>query len=73
MCIRDRGNTSQALSLLERAFKDRADAEIAAHLGEVLWQLNRESDAIAIWRQGIEIAPTNETLQQTLQRFKPSL
>jgi tetratricopeptide (TPR) repeat protein len=67
------GNTSQALALLERAFKDRADAEIAAHLGEVLWQLKRESDAVAIWRQGIEIAPTNETLQQTLQRFKPSL
>jgi len=67
------GNTSQALALLERAFKDRADAEIAAHLGEVLWQLKRESDAIAIWRQGLDIAPTNETLQQTLQRFKPSL
>jgi len=67
------GNTSQALALLERAFKDRADAEIAAHLGEVLWQLKRESDAIAIWRQGLDIAPTNETLQQTLQRFKQSL
>jgi len=67
------GNTSQALALLERAFKDRADAEIAAHLGEVLWQLKRESDAIAIWRQGIDIAPTNETLQQTLQRFKPGI
>ena len=67
------GNTNQALALLEKAFKDRADAEIAAHLGEVLWQLKRESDAIAIWRQGLEISPTNETLQQTLQRFKPSL
>ena len=67
------GNTNQALSLLEKAFKDRADAEIAAHLGEVLWQLKRESDAIAIWRKGLEILPTNETLQQTLQRFKPGL
>ena len=67
------GNTIQALALLERAFKDRADAEIAAHLGEVLWQLKRESDAIAIWRQGMDIAPTNETLQQTLQRFKPGI
>ena len=67
------GNTSQALALLEKAFKDRADAEIAAHLGEVLWQLKRESDAIAIWRQGLDIGPTNETLQQTLQRFKPGL
>jgi tetratricopeptide (TPR) repeat protein len=67
------GNTTQALALLEKAFKDRADAEIAAHLGEVLWQLKRESDAIAIWRQGLEIAPTNETLQQTLRRFKQSI
>ena len=67
------GNANQALSLLEKAFKDRADAEIAAHLGEVLWQLKRESDAIAIWRKGLEILPTNETLQQTLQRFKPGI
>ena len=67
------GNANQALSLLEKAFKDRADAEIAAHLGEVLWQLKRESEAIAIWRKGLEILPTNETLQQTLQRFKPGL
>ena len=67
------GNLNQALVLLEKAFKDRADAEIAAHLGEVLWQLKRESDAIAVWRQGLEIAPTNETLQQTLQRFKPGI
>lgn len=67
------GNTTQALILLEKAFKDRADAEIAAHLGEVLWQLKRESDAITIWRRGLEIAPDNETLQQTLQRFKPGI
>lgn len=67
------GNTTQALVLLEKAFKDRADAEIAAHLGEVLWQLKRESDAISIWRRGLEIAPDNETLQQTLQRFKPGI
>lgn len=67
------GNTTQALVLLEKAFKDRADAEIAAHLGEVLWQLKRESDAITIWRRGLEIAPDNETLQQTLQRFKPGI
>jgi tetratricopeptide (TPR) repeat protein len=67
------GNTSQALVLLEKAFKDRADAEIAAHLGEVLWQLKRENDAIAIWRLGLDIAPDNETLQQTLQRFKPGI
>lgn len=67
------GNPNLALELLEKAFKDRADAEIAAHLGEVLWHLNREADAMTIWRQGLDIAPTNETLQQTLQRFKPNI
>ena len=67
------GNSILALELLEKAFKDRADAEIAAHLGEVLWHLKRENDAMAVWRQGLDIAPTNETLQQTLQRFKPGI
>jgi tetratricopeptide (TPR) repeat protein len=67
------GNPSLALELLEKAFKDRADAEIAAHLGEVLWHLKRENDAMAVWRQGLDIAPNNETLQQTLQRFKPGI
>lgn len=67
------GNSILALELLEKAFKDRADAEIAAHLGEVLWHLKRENEAIAIWRKGLDIAPTNETLQQTLQRFKPGI
>lgn len=67
------GNPNLALELLEKAFKDRADAEIAAHLGEVLWHLKRENDAMAVWRQGLDIAPNNETLQQTLQRFKPGI
>ena len=67
------GNSILALELLEKAFKDRADAEIAAHLGEVLWHLKRENEAIAIWRKGLDIAPTNETLQHTLQRFKPGI
>ena len=67
------GNTTQALALLQKAFEDRADPEIAAHLGEVLWILQRETDAVMVWRQGLQIAPKNETLQNTLQRFKPAL
>jgi predicted Zn-dependent protease len=67
------GNFTAALASLEKAFKARADAEIAAHLGEVLWRMNRTDEAIKIWRRGLETAPNNETLQETLQRLKPAL
>ena len=67
------GNLPSALNYLQKAYKARADAEIAAHLGEVLWQLKRTTEAIQIWREGLSIGPTNETLQETLQRLKPAL
>ena len=67
------GNLSSALNYLQKAYKDRADAEIAAHLGEVLWKMKRTDEAIKIWREGLNIAPNNETLQETLQRLKPAL
>jgi predicted Zn-dependent protease len=67
------GNLGSALSYLQKAYKDRADAEIAAHLGEVLWKMKREDEAIKVWREGLKIAPSNETLQETLQRLKPAL
>jgi len=67
------GNLDAALSHLQKAYKDRADAEIAAHLGEVLWVMKRQDEAIQVWREGLKLAPTNETLQETLQRLKPAL
>jgi tetratricopeptide (TPR) repeat protein len=67
------GNVSVALKHLQTAYKARQDAEIAAHLGEVLWQLKRQDDARKVWREGLDAAPNNETLQETLQRLKPSL
>ncbi len=67
------GNLNSALTYLEKAYKTRKDAEIAAHLGEVLWQLKRRDEAIQIWREGLDIAPNNDTLQETLQRLKPPL
>lgn len=67
------GNLQSALGLLEKAYRARKDAEIAAHLGEVLWQLQRSDEAIRIWREGLELSPNNETLQETLQRLKPAL
>ncbi|MBL0422103.1 tetratricopeptide repeat protein [Ramlibacter sp. AW1] len=67
------GNKAEALRLLERAYRQRPDAEIAAHLGEVLWSLNQRERAQAIWREGLMLNRENETLQETLKRLRVSL
>jgi tetratricopeptide (TPR) repeat protein len=47
----------------------RADAEIAAHLGEVLWFMGEREEALRILRQAHTLQPDSETLQSTLQRL----
>ena len=67
------GNLAAALSQLQKAYQIRPDAEIAAHLGEVLWKLNRQDDALQVWQEGLKAAPDNETLQETLHRLHPKM
>jgi tetratricopeptide (TPR) repeat protein len=64
------GNKAEALRILQGAYKDRADAEIAAHIGEILWVLGEREQAQKFWREGLLINAENETLQETLKRFK---
>jgi hypothetical protein len=58
------------LRLLEGAFRARPDAEIAAHLGEVLWASGQRDQANAIWKEGIALNPNNETLLETMRRLR---
>ena len=67
------GNHAQALLLLERAFEKRQDADIAAHLGEVLWKLGRHERAKALWKDAQQQHPDNETLRETLKRLGVAL
>ncbi len=67
------GRIEQALKTLQRAHGIKPDAEIAAHLGEVLWKLGREDEAKAVWRSANEKDPKNETLKSTLQRLNIKL
>jgi len=67
------GNLTAALLHLQKAYELRQDAEIAAHLGEVLWKLKRPDEARRIWQEGLKLAPDNETLKDTLQRLQPKL
>ncbi|MCX7896809.1 MAG: tetratricopeptide repeat protein [Rhodocyclaceae bacterium] len=65
------GEIQQAYEILARAFEARADPEIAAHLGEVLWQLGRREEARAIWEKAQREHPKNEVLSETIKRFLP--
>ena len=67
------GQMQEARRILEAAYKARPDAEIAAHLGEVLWTLGEQDAARAIWRDGQRLNRDNETLTKTLERLKVTL
>src|SRR5213079_473502 len=64
------GNLKGAAEQLRRAYSGRPDAEIGAHLGEVLWVMGRRDEAERIWQESIKSAPENDTLQKTIKRFK---
>ncbi|MEI6619964.1 MAG: tetratricopeptide repeat protein [Betaproteobacteria bacterium] len=67
------GNHAQALRILQEAYLARPDAEIAAHLGEVLWAMNQREEASAAWRKGLDLNASNETLKSTILRLRGSL
>ncbi|MDI3513897.1 MAG: hypothetical protein PWP40_1126 [Rhodocyclaceae bacterium] len=64
-----RGDGAGALVHLERAYAKRQDAEIAAHLGEVLWSLSRRDDARRILDQALAAHPDNALLNATAHRL----
>jgi Flp pilus assembly protein TadD len=63
------GQYAEALKILQAAYKARPDAEIAAHLGEVLWVMGKRQEAGAIWREGLLLKADNDTLVDTMKRF----
>jgi predicted Zn-dependent protease len=64
------GNKQEALRLLDGAYKSRPDADIAAHLGEVLWSLGQRDRAQAVWKEGLILNSEDDTLLETLKRFR---
>ena len=67
------GNKLKAKMHLEAAYKARADTEIAAHLGEILWSLGDANGAVRVWTEGQRSGPNNETLKETLKRLGVTL
>lgn len=62
-----------AVEYLQRSFDQLPEADVAAHLGEVLWVTGHRDDAREIWRQGVKRDADNDTLVKTLKRFGVSL
>jgi tetratricopeptide (TPR) repeat protein len=66
------GHSDQALPYLSAAYADDRGGDIAAHLGEVLWQLGRRPDAERIWSEASIVDSDNHLLNATRQRLHAS-
>jgi tetratricopeptide (TPR) repeat protein len=63
------GSLDKALDYLQKAYNKQTDPEIAAHLGEVLWQKGQRDEAIRTWEEALQTHPDNEVLLNTSKRF----
>lgn len=64
-----KGNLERSVDFLRRAYSNRPDPEIAAHLGEVLWAQGNKDEAEKLWRETLKENPENEVLQAVLKKF----
>jgi len=67
------GDRTDAIKHLRQAYQSRPDAEIAAHLGEVLWVDGQLDEGRRILREGKARDPGNEVLRETVTRLKVDL
>ena len=66
------GDPARALDYLRRAHElTDGDAEIAAHLGEVLWVLGRREAARHVWSQAAASDADHPVLRETRERLDP--
>jgi tetratricopeptide (TPR) repeat protein len=63
------GRLPEAEGYMREAWKMMRNAEIAAHLGEVLWARGQKEEARSTWQLGRQLESDNETLINTMRRF----
>ena len=63
------GRYAEAERYLRRAMEERPDAEIAAHLGEVLWAAGDRDRAQEVWQSQLKVTPDNVLLLETVRRL----
>jgi len=67
------GHRDEAIRLLRDAYRSQPDAEIAAHLGEVLWVDGQVDEARRILREARARDAGNDVLRETLARLRVDL
>ncbi len=63
------GRLEEAVTYLQKALSIRPDAEVAAHLGEVLWVLGRKDEARVVWDTALKDTPKDKRLLETIKRL----
>ena len=66
------GRLSEAEAYMREAWKLLRNAEVAAHLGEVLWARGQKDEARSLWILGAQLPGDNKTLAETMKRFGES-
>lgn len=64
------GQAERAAEILRKALALRPDAEISAHLGEVLWAQGKRDEARNIWESAAKHSPENEALRDVMQKHR---
>ena len=59
----------EAIDYLEQAFERFPNDEVAAHLGEVLWQSGKTRRAKRVWKEALAETPDSTFLQSVVKRF----
>ena len=65
------GDLSKSVEFMRRAYAAFPDPEVAAHLGEVLWQQGAKVEAKSIWQDSLKKNPDNAVLQAVIKKFIP--
>lgn len=63
------GKLEQAVNYLKKAYSTFNDAEVAAHLGEVLWVRGDKDEAQKIWENSLQTEPEHDKLKNVMKRF----
>lgn len=62
------GKLEEGKGWLERAWERSEDPEVAAHLGETLWRMERPGDAKKLWDEALAANPDSAPLKRAIER-----
>jgi len=65
------GRLKESLAVLQKAYEIKRDGEIAAHLGELLWQMERKDEARRILLEAAREHPDNDVLSALIKKLLP--